>query len=117
MYCMLSCFNLNSDTTKDDFLLARNAFFAHLNSLDLIDSIGPLCERDRDTPMDTDDRLQQFYYLSYFVDKAQCDRYYQYILQHQGVKHPLHAAVLSKTCDEVFICYAELPDIKKSDSF
>jgi len=109
MYCMLSCFNLNPGVTEAEFSKAREEFFVHLCDLDLIDSIGPLCKRDRDTPMDTDDRLQQYYYLSSFVDKEQCDRSYQYILENQGIKHPLHAAVITKTCDEIFICYAELP--------
>ncbi len=108
MYCMLSCFNLHPGVSKESFLTARDDFFVHLRNLDLIDSIGPLCERDRDTPMDTDDRLQQYYYLSSFVDKAQCDRSYQYILENQGIKHPLHAAMISKTCDEIFVCYAEI---------
>ena len=108
MYCMLSCFNLKPGVTKYDFMEARDRFFEHLRDIDLIHSIGPLCERDKETPMDTEDRSHQYYYLSYFVDKAQCDRSYQYILANQGIKHPIHAAVHTKTCDEVFICYAEL---------
>ena len=108
MYCMLSCFNLKSDVTKASFCDALGEFFTHMHSVGLIDSIGPLCERDADTPMDTDQRNLQYFFLSYFVDKAQCDRSYQYIMENQGIHHPTHAAVHSKTTDAIFICYSEL---------
>ncbi len=109
MYCMLSCFNLKPDVSREDFVAAREQFFRHLRDIDLIEGIGPLCERDRETPMDTEDRSHQYYYLSYFANKKQCDRSYQYILENQGIRHPIHQLVHSKTSDEVFVCFAELP--------
>ena len=109
MYHMLSCFNLKPDVSAEVFAGSIDALFAHLREIGLVESIGPLCRRDSNTPMDTDDeRDHEYFFVTNFVDKAQCDRSYDYILSHQQAGDAVHDAVYQKVVDPVFICYAEI---------
>ena len=110
MYHMLSCFNLKPDVSAGAFSESMNALFTHLQEIGLVESVSPLCRRDSDTPMDTDDeRDHHFFFVTNFVDKTQCDRSYDYILSHREAGDSVHDAVYQKVVDPVFICYAELP--------
>jgi len=109
MYHMLSCFNLKPDVSVEAFTLSLKSFFDHMHSIEMVHSIGPLCKRDSDTPMDTDsERNHQYYFVTHFVDKAQCDHSYRYIAENHGLKNTQHAAVYQKVVDPVFICYDEI---------
>ena len=108
MFFMMSSFNLKPGISLHDFEGCLKVFAHHMQSENLIESIGSLCIRESDTPMDTDDqRNQKFWFLTRFQDKAQCDRSYDYILQAHGESKKLHDDVYLKVTDAMFVCFAD----------
>ncbi|MEJ2178283.1 MAG: hypothetical protein P8Y12_10130 [Gammaproteobacteria bacterium] len=75
----------------------------------LLVSIGPIGSRDSDTPMDTDEeRNHQYFFVTTFVDKAQCDRSYAYILGHSETGDAFHDDVYKKVERPIFVCYEDI---------
>ena len=110
MYHMLSCFNLKPGISIEAFQRALVAFGEHMQQMGHLEDIGPVGRRDDSTPMDTDtERNLQYYFVTRFQDKAQCDGSYAYILRHEPVADRLHDAVYHKVLDPVFICFDDLP--------
>jgi hypothetical protein len=109
MFHMLSCFNLEPGIKIEEFGDALSAYTAHLRTLDLVESNGPIGRRQSNTIMDTDDeRDQQFFVTMSFRDRAQCDRSVEYILAHEEPGHSIHKDVYSRVVDPVFICWEDL---------
>lgn len=109
MFHMLSCFNLKPGITIDEFTKPLLAFENHMQELNLVVSIGSIKSRDSDTPMDTDEeRNHQYFFVTTFVDKAQCDRSYAYILGHSKTGDAFHDGVFEKVESPVFICYEDI---------
>jgi len=109
MFHMLTCFNLKSGITIDEFRQSLAEFTQHLQKIDLVHSTGPVGRRQRDTIMDTDDeRDHEFFFITSFRDRAQCDRAVEYILPHEEPGESSHKAVYSKVQDPVFICWQDL---------
>lgn len=106
---MLSCFNLKSEFSIEEFSLSLQDFADHMKNQNLIVSVGPLGSRDSDTPMDTDEeRSQCYFFLTTFLNKAQCDKSYEYILRHTESGDDYHDGVFKKVEDPIFICYADI---------
>jgi len=109
MFHMLSCFNLKAGVTIEEFRGALAAHTAHMQTLDLVDSTGPIGRRQSDTIMDTDnERDHQYFVTMSFRDRAQCDRSVDYIHGHQQPGDAIHRIVYSKVVDPVFICWEDL---------
>jgi hypothetical protein len=109
MFHMLSCFNLDSEISMDEFRQRLTAFTAHLQEIELVDSMGPIGRRQTDTIMDTDsERDQEFFFITSFRDRAQCDRAVEYILPGTEPGRTIHHAVYSSVKDPIFICWEDL---------
>ena len=109
MFNMLSCFNLRSGVSLEDFQSAVETFVEHMQAQSLIVDVSPIGRRCAQTPMDTDDvRDHQFFFTSRFVNKAQCDAAYRYIEAAAPAVASIHGAVMRKVApDAVFICWDE----------
>ena len=80
-----------------------------MKKLNLMVSVGPIGSRDNDTPMDTDaERDHKYFFITTFLDKAQSDRSYEYILRHTETGDAVHDDVFKKVKDPVFICYSDV---------
>ncbi|MEO1042015.1 MAG: hypothetical protein AAFX52_06970 [Pseudomonadota bacterium] len=110
MFHMLSCFSLVEGVETQDFLAAIDAFNRHMIDASLLSSAGPVGRRCAGTPMDTDEaRDHEYFFVSTFSDRAQCDAAYAYILDAGPVISNIHEAVMSKVKDDaVFICWEDL---------
>ena len=109
MFHMLTCFNLRPETTIDEFQHSVAEFTAHLVEIDLIHSTGPVGRRYRDTIMDSDlERDHEYFFISSFRDREQCDRAVNYVLPHEEPVESIHHAVYSKVKDQIFICWEDL---------
>lgn len=109
MFHMLSCFNLKTGFDIEGFGEALNVYTAHLQSLDLVESNGPIGRRQSNTIMDTDDeRDHQFFFTTSFRDRAQCDRSVDYIMTQQEPGHSIHKQLYCQVTEPVFICWEDL---------
>ena len=113
MFVMLSSFNLKPDVATVEFQLAKDKFCEHMHQQGFVHSVGPLGERVSNTPMDTDnERPLQFYFLSYFQDRTQCDQAYELIEQAVEPSVSIHRAMIAKVRDAVVTCWDELEPTK-----
>jgi len=109
MFHMLTCFNLKPGITTDEFRHSLAEFTQYMQKMDLVHSTGPVGRRQRDTIMDTDDeREHEYFFMTSFRDRVQCDRSVEYILPHEEPGESSHMAVQSKVQDPVFICWQDL---------
>jgi hypothetical protein len=109
MFHMLTCFNLAPDTSLEEFRESLAAFSQHMEGLDLQQSAGPIGRRQSDTIMDTDDeRDHQYFFITTFRDRAQCDLAVEYIRPPADSGEPSHISVLTKVTDPVFICWEDI---------
>jgi hypothetical protein len=106
---MLTCFNLKPGETIDAFRDALAELTAHLAEEGLVDRVGPIGLRQRDTIMDTDDeRDHQYFFIMTFKDREQCDRSVQYMYQEDEPADTLHKRTYSKITDPVFISWVDI---------
>ena len=109
MFHMLSCFNLKAGVDVAEFSEAYARLVADMQSLDLVESSGPIGRRQSDTPMDTDaERDHEYFAIMTFRDRPQVDAAYAYILRHQEPGEASHNAVYTKVANPVFICWQDL---------
>jgi hypothetical protein len=109
MFHMLTCFNLKPEITIEEFGKASAALTEHMQERKLVHSTGPIGRRQSNTIMDTDsERNHEYFFITTFLDRAQCDRSVEYILPHEEPGESIHHAVYSKVADPVFICWEDL---------
>ena len=109
MLHMLSCFNLKPETSIEGFRRSLADFTAHMEKIDLVGSTGPIGRRQRHEIMDTDsERDHEYYFVTSFRDRDQCDRAVEYILRHEEPTESIHRRVHSSVEDPVFICWEDL---------
>ena len=109
MFHMLTCFNLKPEITLDEIRQSLAEFTEHMKQVDLVHSTGPIGRRQRDTIMDTDsERDHDYFFITSFRDRAQCDRAVEYILPHKEPGESRHTAVFSKVRDQIFICWEDV---------
>lgn len=109
MFHMLSSFDLQADTTVDEFRQAIAEFGAHMEKAELIQSIGPIGRRQRDTIMDTDDeRDHEYFFVTSFRDRAQCDKAAMYIFRHEEPAESIHKTMYSQVRNPVFTCWEDI---------
>lgn len=105
---MLSCFDLDEDTTVDEFQKSLADFSVYMREHERLQSVGKLGLRCSDTPMDTDDsRALDYYFIMSFRDKAQCDAAYAFI-DTDSATHTSHTDVISKVRNAIFICWEDI---------
>ncbi|MDX1400701.1 MAG: hypothetical protein R3245_02165 [Kiloniellales bacterium] len=110
MFHMLSWFDLDPDVDLEDFRADYAVFVAEMQKIDLVESSGPLGQRQNDTPMDTDnERTQRFFVIMNFRDRKQVDDAYAYIEQYRKPGMKSHTCVYTKVRNAVFICWQDLP--------
>lgn len=106
---MLSCFNLKRDVTVQEFEGALLRFTNQMQELGLVQSTGPIGERQNDTPMDTDtEREHRYFFITTFQSREQCDRAYAYIKLHEEPGAADHDAVYSRVESPIFICWQDI---------
>ena len=109
MFHMLTCFNLKPGVSIEEFSQSMDLFDTHMKEKGLSLSMGPIGERQSDTIMDTDDeRDHQFFFISTFEDRAQCDLAVDYILKHEEPGDSIHTVMYAKIQNPVFICWQDL---------
>ena len=110
MFHMLSCFDLEPGADIETFRTDYAAFVAEMQSIDLVDSTGPIGVRQNDTPMDTDnERLQKYFVTMNFRDRKQVDAAYAHIESHKEPGEAVHISIYSKVRNSIFICWQDLP--------
>ena len=110
MFHMLSCFNLKPDDDIDDFRRSYNHFVDEMRNIDLVESSGPIGNRQNDTPMDTDEeRDHEYFSVMTFRDRKQVDAAYAHIMKHEGSSDVAHDSVYTRALNPVFICWQDLP--------
>ena len=93
----------------DGFRQSLTDFTAHLGEIELVHSTGPIGRRQRHEVMDTDsERDHEYYFITSFRDRPQCDRSVEYILRHTEPAESIHRAVYSSVKDPIFICWEDL---------
>jgi|TARA_B110000902_G_scaffold266589_1_gene354950 hypothetical protein len=109
MFQMLSCFDLKPGISMAEFQHALNQYCEHLMVRGLLESCGPIGQRQRDTILDTDDeRDQQFFMLMFFRDKAQSDKAVEFISDNLAIDNSLHRQLYSKADNFIFICWQDV---------
>ena len=109
MFHMLTCFDLKPGVEIDEFRQSVVVYEQHLKERNLIQSMGPIGQRQRHPIMDTDDeRDHQYFFSSSFQDRTQCDRAVDYILLHEEPGDSIHKAVYAKVQNRIFICWEDL---------
>ena len=109
MFHMLTCFNLKPEVTIDEFRRSVDDLTNHMRDNGLAHSASPIGHRQSDTIMDTDsERNHEYFFITTFRDRAQCDQAVDYILPHEEPGESIHKAVYSKVADPVFICWEDL---------
>ena len=108
MLHMLTCFDLAPGIELEAFRRALADYTAHMHSLDLVESSGPIGVRQSDTILDTDsERGHEHFVIMTFRDRAQADAAVDTILRHQEPTDSIHMAVYGKVRDPVFICWQD----------
>ena len=111
MFRMLSFFDLVEGATIDDFEAALTPFCQHMIDVRMMQSWGPVGIRSNNTPMDTDERTsQQYFFVTTFADKNQCDASYAYIKDGAEPCASLHTAMRAKMRNGIFSCWEDGAD-------
>jgi hypothetical protein len=106
---MLTCFNLKTDETIQEFQSALAELTAHLKSKNLLERVGPIGLRQTDTIMDTDDeRDHQYFFIMTFADRAQCDRSVEYMYAGEAPVGTLHQHMYAQIKDPIFISWVDV---------
>ncbi|MGO1120812.1 hypothetical protein ACTL6U_19080 [Rhodovibrionaceae bacterium A322] len=109
MFHMLSSFNLPDVRDLAQFQKDYADFVAAMKALDLVESSGPLGQRQSDTPMDTDDANPlQYFSVMTFRDRAQVDAAYAFLMEHRGPGDEAHNRVIAAVKDPLFLCWQDL---------
>ncbi len=109
MFHMLSCFNLKSGVTTNDFQQALAILDAHLKDINMLYSTGNIGRRKRYRIMDTDDeRSHEYFFVMTFSDLSQCDRSIEYVYSEEEPGYSIHRAVWTKVDNPVFICWEDI---------
>jgi hypothetical protein len=109
MFYMLTCFDLKPGVTTKEFSLSIDAYKQHMKENNLVDSMGSIGQRQRDSSLDTDnERDHQFYFMTTFQDRAQSDKARDYILRHEEPVESIHKTMYLKVQNPIFICWQDL---------
>ena len=109
MFHMLSCFDLKDGVTVEEFQAANTRFAEFMREQGLIESIGPVGRRHKHPIMDTDsERDQAYFFITSFVDRAQCDASADFIMAGSEPGLGIHAAVMEKVVNSVFVCWEDV---------
>ena len=74
MFHMLSCFNLQTGASLDEFRHALAEFTQHLQAIDLVQSTGPVGRRQSNTIMDTDSERDHEYFFYHVISRSRSMR-------------------------------------------
>lgn len=111
MFRMLSFFDLEEGSTIEEFEAALAPFCQHMIDVGMLQSWGPIGRRSDNTPMDTDETTgQQYFFVSTFADKDQCDGSYAYIKLGKEPCASLHTAMRAKMRNGTFSCWEDSAD-------
>ena len=109
MFHMLTCFNLESGTSIEEFRRALDELTERMVGLGLLNSTGPIGRRQRHPVMDTDDeRDHEYFFTMSFVDREQCDRAVEHMQSQNAPDDALHRATYEKVSNPVFICWQDI---------
>ena len=109
MFHMMTYFNIDADRSIEEFEAALARFVVQMQGRGLVDSVGRIARRRRETIMDTDNqRNQEYCFMLSFRDRAQCDRAVQVIGSQQEPDGEIHRAAYSMVRDALFTCWEDI---------
>lgn len=109
MFHMLTCFDLKPGIEIAAFRSAYLEFVGYMHEIDLVETTGPIGQRQSDTIMDTDSERDHEYFVTMsFRDRAQVDAAVDHLLPHEEPAEAAHKAVYSKVQNQIFICWQDL---------
>lgn len=109
MQYMLAIFNLRPEASVDEFTRCLHEFDRHMREMELIHSVGPLSQRCPDTLLDTDERRQQYGFVTRFRDADQSRRAIAYLSSSRDRPATAHEAMHAMIADAVFSFWEEMP--------
>jgi len=105
---MLTCFDLKSEHTIEEFQQSLADYSSHMQELDLVEGHSPIGLRQSDTILDTDDeRKQKYFILMHFRDREQSDKAVAYIKSLKEPGKSLHTQAYSQTQNLIFISWQD----------
>ena len=108
MYQFISCINLKSGVSADEFRQSLEAFKQYLLGENLVVCVSALGRRDKHPVMDTDEeRDHEYFFTMSFENRAQCDRAVKHIYAHAEPGNTIHETLYAKIVDPVFFCWDE----------
>ena len=106
---MLTCFDLKSKHSIEEFQKSLAQYAAHMHELDLVEGHSPIGLRQSDTILDTDDeRKQKYFMIMHFRDREQSDKAVAYIKNLEEPAKSLHTNTYSKTQNLIFISWEDI---------
>ena len=80
-----------------------------MQNVGLVESTGPIGQRQSDTKMDTDgERDHEYFVIMSFRDRAQVDAASAHLAPHKEPAESTHHAVYAKVRNQIFICWEDL---------
>lgn len=109
MFHMLSCFDLKTGVSIDDFQKSNDRFILHMQKQQLVKTAGSVGKRNRHPIMDTDKASsQEYFYIMTFIDEDQCNRAVDCILSHNEPEDTIHSDIMTKIQNHKFICWEDV---------
>lgn len=109
MFHMLTCFNLGPDRSIEEFEVALTRFGDHMRERGLVDTVGRIGRRRRDTILDTDEqRHQKYFFILSFRNRKQCDRAIAVIDSRREPEKSFHRVAYAMITEAVFTCWEDI---------
>ena len=109
MFHMLTCFDLKPGIEIGAFRASYLEFVEFMKGIDMVESTGPIGQRQSDSGMDSDDeRDHEYFVIMSFRDRAQVDAAYAELIPHEDPAESAHKSVYSKVQNQIFICWQDL---------
>ena len=106
---MLTCFDLKSGHSIQEFQHSLAKYTKHMNELDLVEAISSIGLRQSDSILDTDDERKQEYFVTmHFRDRVQSDKAIEHIKSQKEPAKSLHHNAYSITENLIFISWRDI---------
>ena len=107
MFHMLSCFNLKTELTIQEFQCSLTLYKNHLIENNLLQNVGNIGKRNRHPVMDTDESNLEYFFIMTFKDLSQVEESVEYVYSNSETVASLHQDVFQKLDKYNFICWED----------
>ena len=109
MFHMLTCFDLKSGHSIQEFQHSLAKYTKHMNELGLVEGNSSIGLRQSDSILDTDDERKQEYFVTmHFRERVQSDKAIEHIKSHKEPAKSLHHNAYSITENLIFISWRDI---------